>query len=213
MNSSEVSRQASCGESAKKVPTGLREHYSRPRLLDVFCGVGGWTKQFQKIGWQCTGVDLVNLGYPGELIICDALELTEEFMACFDAYVMSPPCEEYARAWLPWVRMDKTPAPEAIRLLEWSVKWCNNRENALCECSKFAARHVSGAQIFGSYALWGDVPALMPKLPMGKERKSGLRPELGAEIPSELASWIAACFTRNYAARSHYEKRQPLGPS
>jgi len=54
-------------------------------------------------------------------------------MACFDAYVMSPPCEEYARAWLPWVRMDKTPGPEAIRLLEWSVKWGNSGKISLCE--------------------------------------------------------------------------------
>src|SRR6266542_2907943 len=168
-----------------------------PRLLDVFCGVGGWTKEFQRLGWECTGVDLVDLGYPGELILCDALTLSDTLLDSFDGVVMSPPCEEYARAWLPWLRMDKTPTPEAVRLLQWAVEKCC-RENRLVECSKFAARHVTGAQMFGSYALWGDVPALMPKLPMGKERKSGLRPELRAEIPTELASWIAKYFTRNF---------------
>ena len=48
------------------------------------------------------------------------------------------------------------------------------------------------------------MPALMPKLPMGKERKSGLRPDLRAEIPDALASWIAGYFSRIHEARAKW---------
>ena len=179
----------------------LQRIVSRRSVLDLFCGVGGWSKAFMALGWRCVGVDTADLGYPGELLRCDVRELERAFVDSFDAVVASPPCEEFARAWLPWLRMDKTPAPEAVSLLEWSVKLCD-RPARIVECSKFAARHVPGATLFGSYALWGDVPALMPKLPMGKERKSGLRPELRAEIPDELSTWIAAYFERIHGARA-----------
>ncbi len=171
-----------------------------PAVLDVFCGVGGWSKAFAALGWRCVGVDLEDWGYPGELIRCDALELERSFVDSFDAVVMSPPCEEYARAWLPWLRMDKAPSPEAVRLLEWSVGLCD-RPGRIVECSRFGARHVGGSAAFGSWALWGDVPALMPVPRRNKERMSGLRPELRAEIPLELAAWIAGYYTRLFESR------------
>jgi hypothetical protein len=179
----------------------------RPSLLDVFCGRGGWTKAFQKRGWWCVGVDLCEqtsaeqLEYPGVLMKCNALDLTESFINSFDAVASSPPCEEYARAWLPWLRGDKTPADWALELLEWSVKMCNARPSRITECSRFAARHVPGATMHESYALWGDVPLLMPQLPRGKMAKSGMRPDLRAEIPPALADWIADNYTRQYEAK------------
>lgn len=71
-----------------------------PSLLEIFCGRGGWSKSFAARGWRCVGVDVAALGYPFEFIQADALTLTPEFIAGFDAVVMSPPCEEFARAWL-----------------------------------------------------------------------------------------------------------------
>jgi hypothetical protein len=38
----------------------------------------------------------------------------------------------------------------------------------------------------------------MPVLPRGKMAKSGMRPDLRAEIPPALADWIADNFTRHY---------------
>ena len=46
----------------------------------------------------------------------------------------------------------------------------------------------------GSYSLWGDVPLLMRQVPRGKMAKSGMRPELRAEIPDELARSVAEWF-------------------
>jgi len=170
----------------------------KPKLLDVFCGVGGWSKSFAKRGWRCVGVDIAALGYPFEFVQSDALALTPDFIDGFDGVVLSPPCEEFARAWLPWLRGDKTPEQWAVNLLEWSVALCKGRRNRITECSNFSARHVPGAIRFDSYSLWGDVPLLMPKLPRGKMAKSGMRPDLRAEIPPHLADWIAQCFTRHY---------------
>jgi hypothetical protein len=166
-----------------------------PSLLDVFCGVGGWSKTFSRRGWNCVGVDLENFAgvYPGAFVQADALALPPESINAFDAVLLSPPCEEFARAWLPWLRGDKKPAPEAIRLLQWSVSLCD-RPRRLVECSNFASRHVFGAVREGSYSLWGDVPLLIRQTPRNKQKKSGMRPELRAEIPEELALSVAEWF-------------------
>jgi hypothetical protein len=167
------------------------------KLLDLFCGVGGWSKSFAARGWSCVGVDKVAKGYPYEFVKSDVLDLTPYFIDSFDAIVSSPPCEEFARAWLPWMRGDHQPAQWAIDLLEWSVKLCEGKNNRITECSNFAGRHVPGGTRFESYTLWGDVPLLMPQLPRGKMSRSGMKPELRAEIPPVLSDWIANNFTRS----------------
>ena len=176
---------------------GCLQRSVRPSLLDLFCGVGGWSKSFASRGWHCVGVDIESLGYPYELVQCSVLDLSADFINSFDAITASPPCEEFARAWLPWLRGDKVPAQWAVNLLEWSVKLCD-RPARIVECSNFSARHVPGATRFESYALWGDVPLLMPQLHRGKMAKSGMKPELRAEIPPALADWIAENYTRAY---------------
>lgn len=165
------------------------------KMLDIFCGVGGWTKVFQARGWKCTGVDLHDFAakYSGEFIQADALTLERGWIDQFDAVLMSPPCEEFARAWLPWLRCDKLPAEYAVDLLTWSVALCD-RPGRLVECSRFSSRHVPGSLAFGSYSLWGDVPLLMRDIPRGKQKKSGMRPDLRAEIPFELAQSVAEWF-------------------
>lgn len=137
---------------------GLASPPGSPSLLDVFCGVGGWSKSFAARGWNCVGVDIASLGYPYELVQCSVLDLTPGFLDSFDAIVASPPCEEFARAWLPWLRGDHKPEQWAIDLLEWSVKLCEGRKNRIVECSNFSARHVPGGTRFESYTLWGAGP-------------------------------------------------------
>ena len=168
-------------------------------LLDVFCGVGGWTKGFLPRGWNCTGVDLEDFSgvYPGRFVQSNALDLDPVWIDSFDAVLMSPPCEEYARAWLPWLRGDKKPAKWALDLLKWSVALCD-RPGRMVECSNFAARHVTGSIRVGSYSLWGDVPLLIRDVPRGKMKKSGTKPELRAEIPDELARSVAEWFEAGF---------------
>lgn len=175
-----------------------------PTLLDLFCGVGGWSKAFAAQGWRCVGVDIAALGYPFDFVQSDVRTLAPDWIDSFDAVVASPPCEEFARAWLPWLRGDKRPEQWAIDLLRWAVDLCD-RPGRLVECSNFAARHVSGAVRFGSFSLWGDVPTLMPALPRLKTRKSGLRPELRAEIPKPLSATVCDWFTAGICKREKTE--------
>lgn len=171
---------------------------ARPVLIDFFCGVGGWSKAFMARGWTCIGVDITAMGYPGLFWNMDALHVSRDVINSADAIVSSPPCEEFARAWLPWLRGDHKPKQWAINLLQWSVDMCKDKSNRITECSVFAGRSVGGGQRHGSYVLWGDIPLLMPRLPRGKMAKSGMKPELRAEIPPALAEWIADYYTRNY---------------
>lgn len=39
----------------------------RPVCVDLFCGLGGWTKGFQAAGFYTIGVDITHFdGYPGD---------------------------------------------------------------------------------------------------------------------------------------------------
>ena len=160
---------------------------NRLRLLDLFCGVGGWSKGFIANGWECVGVDIKEFDYPGTFIKSDVYDLDPEFINSFDGIVCSPPYEEYARAWLPWLRGDGKPEQWAVDLLQWSVDLCSGHECRLTECSVFSGKHVDDGSRFGSYMLWGDVPALVPYTVRKKTKTSGMKPEKRAEIPFDLA--------------------------
>lgn len=72
---------------------------SRPRLLDLFCGVGGCSVGYHRAGFDVVGVDLVRRGdYPYELHIRDAVTYLVEHWAEFDAVHASPPCKAHTRA-------------------------------------------------------------------------------------------------------------------
>ena len=165
-------------------------------VLDLFCGAGGWSRGFARRGWTCVGVDVKAHGYPFEFIADDVRNLPASFIDRFDAVVSSPPCEEFARACLPWIKQS-TPSALSIELLQWSVDQ-TRRKNRVTECSVFATRFVPGAVVTDSWALWGDIPLLLPRLVRDKERKSGLNPANRALIPEHLADWFASYFARVY---------------
>ena len=125
----EVANCCKCDDQESERKAHSLRRIVRPSLLDVFCGRGGWTKSFQKRGWWCVGVDLCQettaevLEYPGVLMKCNALDLTESFVNAFDAVTLSPPCEDFARAWLPWLRgSGRRKADAAPKVLEEQVE-------------------------------------------------------------------------------------------
>ena len=63
------------------------------KVLELFCGLGGWSKPFIECGHNCTGVDIVNLGYPGKFIQCDIMDFVPKEK--YDAVLASPPCREF----------------------------------------------------------------------------------------------------------------------
>ncbi len=155
-------------------------------MVDLYCGLGGATEGALLEGYDCVGFDLERHvygehRYPAQLVIQDCLTLHGSQLKDAAFIWASPPCQRYSWMAMPWSRA-KAAAAE-IRADETGVKLaelnalfnaCFRIQREACEA---AGRHiplivenVRGAQPwvgraranFGSFYLWGDVPALMP---------------------------------------------------
>ena len=64
-------------------------------LLDLGAGLGGWSIGFHREGFQCKGIDIVDVGYPYELILCDVREYHPDYSP--SVVVASMPCTEFSK--------------------------------------------------------------------------------------------------------------------
>jgi hypothetical protein len=154
--------------------------------IDLYCGLGGWTEGLLAEGYDVIGFDIEEHvygehRYPAQLVVQDVLTLHGSQFKTADLIVASPPCQEYSYMAMPWKRAKAKAA--AIRADETgqALEDLNRLFNACFRIQKeaciAAGRHiplvvenVRGAipwvgrsrWNFGSFHLWGDVPALMP---------------------------------------------------
>jgi hypothetical protein len=162
------------------------DYSARPLAIDLFCGLGGWTDGLLAEGYHVIGFDIERHEYgedryPGKLVIQDVCTVHGSQFKNATLIVASPPCQKYIHMGMPW-KLAKAKA-KAIRddttgekLAELN-KLFNECFRIQREASFAAGRHiplvvenVRGAQPwvgrarwnFGSFYLWGDVPALMP---------------------------------------------------
>jgi C-5 cytosine-specific DNA methylase len=156
----------------------------KPLVIDLFCGLGGWTRGFLAEGYDAIGFDIErhvcgDKRYPAQLVLQDVLTLHGRQFSDVAAIVASPPCQRYSYMAMPWSR-----AKREVRWQEWErdspfgdrLQGLNQLFDACFriqrEASEAAGRHiplvienVQGAQRwvgpaqarFGSYFLWGDV--------------------------------------------------------
>jgi site-specific DNA-cytosine methylase len=95
------------------------------KMLDIGCGKGGASDGFVKEGFECTGIDIEDHGYPYELIKADIRDLNPiNYAYKYHVAWISMPCRDYC---LFAKRFGKTwkknpPNPEkAVALIEAAV--------------------------------------------------------------------------------------------
>ena len=145
-----------------------------PLAIDLYCGLGGWAEGFLSEGYRVVGFDIERHdygtgGYPGFLVLQDVLTLHGSQFKDAVVIVASPPCQAYSYRAMPWSRAKALPPPDNT-LFEACFRIQQEASEAAGRYIPLIVENVRGAQKwvgrarwhFGSYFLWGDIPALMP---------------------------------------------------
>jgi len=182
----------------------------RLKVLDLFCGMGGWSIPFIEDGDFVVGVDIVNVGYPGNLILQDVRTIDGRRFRGFDLIIGSPPCAPFshARHRSKWIH-GKEPNPnEGMNLIEefWRVVdeakptfYAMENIKALTKWYKKPYQWEFYISRGGKRCLWTNIP-LPPLIPDFRFRRKirdipgwpKMRP-LRAKIPYLIARFIADC--------------------
>ncbi len=157
----------------------------RPLAIDLFCGLGGWTEGLLSEGYHVIGFDIERhdygdgARYPAQLVIQDVLTLHGKQFKEAALIVASPPCQEYSYMAMPWSRAKAIAAEyrsgvrdvaDLTRLFDACFRIQREAIEAAGHFIPLVVENVRGAcpwvgrsrGNFGSFHLWGDVPALMP---------------------------------------------------
>lgn len=144
-----------------------------PLAIDLFCGLGGWTEGLLAEGYRVIGFDIerhdYGAPYPGQLVLQDVLTLHGAQFKTATLIVASPPCQAYSYRAMPWSRAKALPPPDNT-LFEACFRIQREACAAAGRYIPLVVENVVGAQKwvgrarwhYGSFYLWGDVPALMP---------------------------------------------------
>jgi site-specific DNA-cytosine methylase len=146
----------------------------KPLCVDLYAGLGGWSEGFLAEGYECIGYDIEahdygTGGYPGKLILRDIRSIHGSELKDAAVIVASPPCQAYSYRAMPWKRAKALPPPdntlfnECFRIQREASEAAGHHIPMIVENVRGAQKWVGRASWnYGSYYLWGDVPALMP---------------------------------------------------
>lgn len=152
-----------------------------PLAIDIFCGLGGWTDGLLAEGYDVVGFDIErheygDHKYPAQLVLQDVLTIHGKQFRDADLIVASPPCQEFSYMAMPWsrakqIRREYLSGERDTAKLTALFDACFRIQREACEAAgqhiPLVVENVRGAQEwvgrsrwnFGSFHLWGDVPA------------------------------------------------------
>lgn len=148
----------------------------KPLCVDLYSGLGGWTDGFMAEGYRCRGYDIEEREYDGEryqgeLVVRDVRSVHGSELKDAAVIVGSSPCQEFSYRAMPWRRAKALPPPYlGIELFNAQFRIQREAIAAAGRYIPLIVENVRGAQKwvgkarwhYGSFYLWGDIPALMP---------------------------------------------------
>jgi hypothetical protein len=89
--------------------------------------MGGWSIGFHREGFDCIGIDIVDVGYPYHFIQSDIREYHYPMEVKPDVMVISPPCTEFSTmTQLSWFKKQRGPpdpkGPNGLGLVEHGIR-------------------------------------------------------------------------------------------
>lgn len=140
------------------------------------------------IGFDIERHDYGTGGYPAQLVLQDVLTLHGSQFRNADLIVASPPCQAYSYRAMPWKRAKAMPPP-SNELFDACFRIQREASAAAGRHIPLVVENVRGAQkwvgraswSYGSYFLWGDVPALMPFTVGGRKLPGNNAPRMWSE--------------------------------
>lgn len=188
-----------------------------PLAIDLFTGCFGWSRGWLDLGGTVVGFDWEHEAHHGpvpqgaELVLQDVLTLDGRQFKDAALILASPPCQFFSYCAMPWtrakdlakaVRADPERLAKELALFTACFRIQREASAAAGHHVPMVVENVKGAQPwvgrarwnYGSFYLWGDVPAMMPTT---SKRRMKFNPD-GTQ--HGVGSWFAVANSKNRGA-------------